>query len=660
MKTLQSRFVRIMMALLILASGFGFALTFGEQESQALNALPQSQVQRLVSDASRSQMVAALTAADGKSVELWRTSDSGRTWLTAGSLPVTQLSALAMAPTSDAAFAASGSRLFRADLNAQTWREVPLAWASVNAASAQVTSLAVDSLSDSLYIGANDGLFQLRGDTLTRAGDGLLDGALVSQVVVSRANPQAVYAASERGLFSVNVDGRWARVQSVSVPVHQLVETNGTLLAATGSNGLYRSLDGGRSWNNLLDAVGLQPGVILDVTALTIDPRDAGVVYAATGTWAGTSQMHFTPGAVYVSVDNGARWAAMSGSDGQPVQLTSRVTALLPRSDAHLSVQAVTAQGTLDLTYGDVSALLTQLSRGDAAQQAWAAVSLGLVGDRQAVAPLLARLGSEDAQVGLSAANALGRLGDASAIPVLIEYLRSGDEMVRMRAALALGLLKAEESVPALAAIVSADNSVARSTAAAALAQIGTPAAAEALVANLGDDELTARRQAAMAGLERMGAVALPALEQMAQDNPSAVQRRNAAEALGWIAAPQSVSTLAGIVRGDSAAAVRSEAAWALGEIGGAQARQALQVAQQSDSDATVRSASAQALARGEAIQARAAQSAVTAAGPSGLLAHLGDLLAPPRSLILLASMLLALAVLVMRPQALKPLKVGR
>ncbi len=658
MKTLQSRFVRTLMALLILVSGFGFALTFGEQESQALNALPQNQVQRLVSDANGSQMMAALIARDGKTLDMWRSSDRGSSWLAVGSLPVTQLSALVIAPTSDAAFAASGSRLFCADLNAQTWREVPLAWASVPVAPAQMTSLAVDSLSDSLYIGAADGLFQLRGSTLTRAGDGLLDGALVSQVLVSRANPQAVYAASSRGLFGLNEDGHWTRVESVSVPVQQLVETDGALLAATGSNGLYRSLDGGRSWNNLLDAVGLQPGVILDVTALTADPRDAGVLYAATGFWAGTSQMHFAPGTVYVSVDNGGRWAAMSGSDGQPVQLTARVTALVPRSDAILSVQAVTAQGTLDLTYGDVSALLAQLNRGDAAEQAWAAVSLGLLGDQRAVAPLLARLSSDDARVGLSAAHALGRLGDAAAVPTLIEYLGSSDEMVRMRAALALGLLKAEDSIPSLAAIVAADNSVARSTAAAALAQIGTPAAAEALVANLADDELTARRQAAMSGLEKMGAAALPALERLAQDHPSAVQRRNAAEALGWIAAPQSVSTLARIVRQDSAAAVRGEAAWALGEIGGSQARQALQAALQSDSDATVRSASAQALARGEAIQASAAPPA-TAAQP-GLLAHLADLLAPPRSLILLASILLALAVLVMRPQELKPLKAGR
>lgn len=658
MKTLQSRFVRTLMALLILVSGFGFALTFGEQESQALNALPQNQVQRLVSDANGSQMMAALIARDGKTLDMWRSSDRGSSWLAVGSLPVTQLSALVIAPTSDTAFAASGSRLFRADLNAQTWREVPLAWASVHAAQPQMTSLAVDSLSDSLYIGAADGFFQLRGSTLTRAGDGLLDGALVSQVLVSRVNSHAIYAASSRGLFGLNEDGHWTRVESVSVPVQQLVETDGALLAATGSNGLYRSLDGGRSWNNLLDAVGLQPGVILDVTALTADPRDAGVLYAATGFWAGTSQMHFTPGTVYVSVDNGGRWAAMSGSDGQPVQLTARVTALVPRSDAILSVQAVTAQGTLDLTYGDVSALLAQLNRGDAAEQAWAAVSLGLLGDQRAVAPLLARLRSEDARVGLSAANALGRLGDAAAVPTLIEYLGSSDEMVRMRAALALGLLKAEDSIPGLAAIVAADNSVARSTAAAALAQIGTPAAAKALVANLADDELTARRQAAMSGLEKMGVAALPALEQLAQDHPSAVQRRNAAEALGWIAAPQSVSTLARIVRQDSAAAVRGEAAWALGEIGGSQARQALQAALQSDSDATVRSASAQALARGEAIQASAAPSA--AAAQPGLLAHLADLLAPPRSLILLASILLALAVLVMRPQELKPLKAGR
>ena len=654
MKTLQVRLVRVTIALLILAIGFGLALSFGEQESQALSALPESQVQRLAADASGAQMIAALASVDGKTAPMVQSRDGGRTWLAAGSLPVTQISALVMSANSNTALAAAGNRLFGADLLASTWRELPLDWTTVNAAQAQVTSLAVHHLSTqpaAIYIGATTGLFRLQNSTLTRAGDGLLDNALVSQVLVSRSNPQAIYAASARGLFGLNDQGQWSRITSVSVPVQQLVETDGTLLAATGSNGLYRSLDGGRTWQNLLDAVGLQPGVILDVTALTADPRNPGLVYAATGSWAGSSQMHFAPGTVFVSVDNGLHWQAMSAHDGQPVQLTARVTALLPNDDAPLSVQAVTAQGALNLTYGNVSTLLEQLNGSDPAAQAWAATSLGIIGDHQAVAPLLAHLSSADAHVGLSVANALGRLGDPSAVPALIAYLDSADEMVRMRAALTLGLLKAEGSIPALAAIVSTDNSVARSTAAAALAQIGTPAAAEALVANLADDGLTARRQAAMSGLEKMGLAALPALEQTASQHPAEAQRRNATEVLGWIGAPQSVATLAQVVRSDRAAAVRSEAAWALGEIATTPARQALQVALQSDTDATVRSASAQALARSEVVQARmTAPPALAAAAQPDLLARLAGLLAPPRGLILLASLFLALIVLVMRP----------
>ena len=101
---------------------------------------------------------------------------------------------------------------------------------------------------------------------------------------------------------------------NVSAPVHAVVETDGVLLAATGSNGLYRSLDRGRSWQNLSGALGLQPGVILDVTALAADPAEPGVVYAATGFWVGSSQMHFAPGRVFISVDSGSRCPARTAN----------------------------------------------------------------------------------------------------------------------------------------------------------------------------------------------------------------------------------------------------------------------------------------------------------------------------------------------------------
>ena len=140
----------------------------------------------------------------------------------------------------------------------------------------------------------------------------------------------------------------------------------------------------------------------------------------------------------------------MPGPNGQPLQLTARVTALIPAVDTPLSVRAVTDQGMLSLTLDDAEALLSQLADGDPAAQAWAALGLGILGDPRATEPLLTHLAGDNAQVGFAAARALGRLGDAAALPSLLAFQVSADEMVRVRATLALDLLHTRAAAPTL------------------------------------------------------------------------------------------------------------------------------------------------------------------------------------------------------------------
>ncbi|MFZ2519227.1 MAG: hypothetical protein WA089_11025, partial [Anaerolineae bacterium] len=105
-KTFGVHLLRLMMALMILASGAGLALLFGERESRALDqvsspqamTLPAAQVQRLTASSSSGQMMAAAVASSGASSELFFTRDGGHTWLSMGSLPAAQISALALAP----------------------------------------------------------------------------------------------------------------------------------------------------------------------------------------------------------------------------------------------------------------------------------------------------------------------------------------------------------------------------------------------------------------------------------------------------------------------------------------------------------------------------------------------------------------------------------
>ena len=131
--------------------------------------------------------------------------------------------------------------------------------------------------------------------------------------------------------------------------------------------------------------------------------------------------------------------------------------------------------------------------------------------------------------------------------------------------------------------------------AAEALGQIGSPAAIDALLVPWEDLTLTARRHAALAALEALGE---PAVEPLVQQlkSPSGHIRRNAAEALGWIAAPSASEALLWAVRRDDNADVRAQAAWALGQIDDLAAQATLARVAADDPAMRVRSAAEQAL----------------------------------------------------------------
>jgi hypothetical protein len=124
-------------------------------------------------------------------------------------------------------------------------------------------------------------------------------------------------------------------------------------------------------------------------------------------------------------------------------------------------------------------------------------------------------------------------------------------------------------------------------------------------VNDLKDDALTARRQQAQQNLESLGAAAVPQLTAaLRSDNP--VQRRNAADMLGYIALPQAASALQEALRNDTVPAVRRTAAWGLGEIKDARGMNDLQQAATADKSASVRGAAADSLARIRTVLAKA------------------------------------------------------
>lgn len=116
-------------------------------------------------------------------------------------------------------------------------------------------------------------------------------------------------------------------------------------------------------------------------------------------------------------------------------------------------------------------------------------------------------------------------------------------------------------------------------------------------VNELQQERLTAARHDAMRQLENAGERAVPLLL-VALRSGDAAMRRNAADVLGYIASPNSLSGLQYALANDALPTVRRNAAWALGEINSYAALNTLQRASVLDSNALVRHTAQDSLAR--------------------------------------------------------------
>ncbi len=419
----------------------------------------------------------------------------------------------------------------------------------------------------------------------------------VEQMQTVAGDEQSVVARTARTIWvSRDAGATWAQAAALpSKPLALAVTGKDTNLLAVGteSAGLLFSRDLGATWQQSTDPVLTGGGgAPVAVTALSVNPADDTILYAATGIWLGTSTTRLTPLGIFVSADGGQHWTVM---EQLPLN-AAPVLRLTPVADQPLTVIAGDDASTHTVSLAATPELLAALESDSAGVRAATARLLGLIGDPLAAPALLARLTDTEMLAGNLAAEALGRTGNRAVVPDLLGLLAADNVDVRARAATALGLLKVEAAVPQLGTMLVADGSPARNRAAEALAAIGTREALVALALPLAEAELTPARQAAMSGLERAGAQANDVLvAALAGEEPAL--RANAAEMLGWIKADPATPALAEALY-DADPTVRSQAAWALGEIGTASARQALAAALRVEGDTTARIAVSAALER--------------------------------------------------------------
>ena len=216
-------------------------------------------------------------------------------------------------------FAASGGGVWRTDDAGRTWRSL-----FDHGPSAPIGALAVaPSDPDTVYIGA--GQPEPRYDV--SGGSGVFkttDGGRTWQAL---------------GLDKTRHVGRvWI---SPGDPNRVLVAALGDFFAANPERGVFRSLDGGKTWSQTLKIDGNTGAV-----DLAADPKDADTIFAAA--WQARQypwQSYFTPvsgsgSGIYKSMDGGATWTRLAGG-GWPAGPLGRISLATARTASGLRVYAV-------------------------------------------------------------------------------------------------------------------------------------------------------------------------------------------------------------------------------------------------------------------------------------------------------------------------------
>jgi photosystem II stability/assembly factor-like uncharacterized protein len=254
---------------------------------------------------------------------IYRSDDNGRSWQMISPGPPGMIHALAVHPTAERTlYATTGGgstpgSLWYSNDGGQTWDQDSLSLLlNTEQQPTTVSVLSVDPHSPGiLYIGTEGrGLYRFHGvgEGYELVGGASLRDLFVKKVVVSPDGQ--VYALTTSDLFVINGDA-WHRIESLpDLAVSLAVDPASpqTLYAGAVAYGAYRSDDGGQSWQPINTGLGWQPGVILRVSAITIDEDNTHRLALATAYGVGSRVIG---GGIYESFNAGESWDKVGDSD---------------------------------------------------------------------------------------------------------------------------------------------------------------------------------------------------------------------------------------------------------------------------------------------------------------------------------------------------------
>jgi photosystem II stability/assembly factor-like uncharacterized protein len=338
--------------LLLAATDFGIARSAdgGDTWSPPLptsvtnQGLPRDAIVRIYTDGAAPGALFALG-----SVGVWRSGDSGTTWLSSNqglqALPVISLAAAPTGP--DTVFAVAGTGIFSSADQGDTWTRVhsdysgaqPLTIEAIDTRDPQtIYGFAVDGIADTVLASTDGGHTWAELPIPYFCSGGSLCSVTLSSLILDPGNPETLFVSGSfffhfqgAGDFLLRSDDgghTWQNLRAVhNLKNLALAPGRKGALYGTTCSGLFKSDNRGVTWRKT--GRGL-PKPVCGGRALVIDPQNPQRIYAGT---AGQG--------VFVSADGGATFRAMN----KGLETAQIATLLIDPSDPAKLYAAVPLRG---------------------------------------------------------------------------------------------------------------------------------------------------------------------------------------------------------------------------------------------------------------------------------------------------------------------------
>jgi len=313
MNKIKNFVTRVVLFSFILSLGTTAALLAGETRSLALADLSEASLGAMTRAAHGDTIYAAL---GGDKQGIYRSQNSGLSWQWIGRGLKETVAALAVHPTNhQVLYAATEGNLWFSKNGGRKWTLVkPSLPVAQDGQPATVTVLTVaPNHPGKVYIGTQgQGIFIAEnGRLFSRIGGPALKNLYIKELLISPDSQ--IYALSTEGLLVIK-GSAWRKVETLlDLPVSLAIDpTNpGHLYAGTAAYGLYRSTDGGKTWQAANKGLGWQPGVMLRITALAIDKDNPRHLALATAYSVGRQ---IAPDHIFESYNSGHSWSKVAAT----------------------------------------------------------------------------------------------------------------------------------------------------------------------------------------------------------------------------------------------------------------------------------------------------------------------------------------------------------